>query len=80
LRLEPQCAIMIDKNMPNLTRRLKERPDLKVLVTSPDGHIYSLPRAEESGLAAVPYFTSINKAWLDKLGLKMPTTLNVCPD
>jgi putative aldouronate transport system substrate-binding protein len=69
-----QLDSLLEKNMPNLTKRLKERPDLKALITSPDGHIYTLPRAEESGLAAVPYFTSINKAWLDKLGLKMPTT------
>ena len=31
-------------------------------------------------MAAVPFFTSINKAWLDKLGLKMPTTLDELHD
>jgi putative aldouronate transport system substrate-binding protein len=71
---------LIDKYRPLLSSRLKERPDLRALITSPDGHIYTLPRAEESGLAAVPFFTSINKAWLDKLGLKMPTTLDELHD
>ncbi|MFP3340659.1 sugar ABC transporter substrate-binding protein, partial [Micrococcus sp. SIMBA_131] len=39
------------------------------------GHIYTLPRAEEAGHGAVPNFMSINKTWLDELGLEMPTTL-----
>ncbi|RBW70861.1 ABC transporter substrate-binding protein [Bacillus taeanensis] len=66
---------LIDKYAPNIKKLFERRPELKSMVTAPDGHIYSLPRAEEMGLAAVPNFQSINKAWLDKLGLEMPTTL-----
>ncbi|MDR4949649.1 ABC transporter substrate-binding protein [Neobacillus cucumis] len=66
---------LIDKYMPNLKKRIEERPALKSVITSPDGHIYSLPRAEEMDLVGLPNTMYINKTWLDKLGLKMPTTL-----
>ncbi|MTH54944.1 extracellular solute-binding protein [Bacillus mangrovi] len=67
---------LIEKYAPNIQKVFEKRPELKQMVTAPDGHIYSLPRAEEMGLGAVPNFHSINKAWLDKLGLKMPETLD----
>ena len=71
---------LIDKYMPNLKKRLEERPDLKKVITAPDGHIYSLPRAEEMDLVGLPNTMYINKKWLDKLGLKMPTTLEEYQD
>jgi putative aldouronate transport system substrate-binding protein len=71
---------LIEKYAPNIQKLFERRPDLKSMVTAPDGHIYTLPRAEEAGLAAVPNFTSINKAWLDKLGLEMPTTIDELHD
>ncbi|WP_332698680.1 ABC transporter substrate-binding protein [Halalkalibacter lacteus] len=67
---------LIEEYAPNLKEIFELRPELKSMVTAPDGHIYSLPRAEEMGLSAVPNFTSINKSWLDELGLDMPTTLD----
>jgi putative aldouronate transport system substrate-binding protein len=66
---------LIDKYAPNLKRVFEQRPELKKIVTAPDGHIYSLPRAEEMDLIGMPNIMFINKTWLDKLGLKMPTTL-----
>ncbi|WP_240468710.1 ABC transporter substrate-binding protein [Gracilibacillus sp. YIM 98692] len=66
---------LIEEHAPNLQKIFEKRPELKSMVTAPDGHIYSLPRAEEMGLVAVPNFTSINTKWLDELGLDMPTTL-----
>ncbi|MDY7224154.1 extracellular solute-binding protein [Halalkalibacterium halodurans] len=71
---------LIEEYAPNLQAIFEQRPELKSMVTAPDGHIYSLPKAEEMGLAAVPNFTSINKAWLDELGLEMPTTLDELGD
>lgn len=65
---------LIEEYAPNLQKVLEKRPELKSMITAPDGHIYSLPRAEEMGLIPVPFFTSINKTWLDKLGLAVPTT------
>ena len=52
-----------------------------------DGGIYGLPAAEQMGTAgigldkdysiySVPQFSMINKAWLDDLGLSIPTTLD----
>jgi len=66
---------LIDQYAPNLSAIFQERPDIKATLTAPDGHIYSLPKIEELGLGAVPYFWSINQSWLDKLGLAMPTTV-----
>ena len=39
-----------------------------------DGHIYGFPRYEALTFNMTPYRMYINKAWMDKLGLKMPTT------
>ncbi|MFH8253115.1 ABC transporter substrate-binding protein [Microbacterium sp. B2969] len=66
---------LIEKYAPNLQAVFKARPELKAAVTASDGHIYALPNAEELGLATVPFFWSINKSWLDKLGLPVPTTV-----
>lgn len=67
---------LIDEYAPNLTAIFEARPDLKAAVTASDGHIYALPNAEELGLAAVPFFWSINTTWLDALGLPLPTTVD----
>ncbi|MDQ0876538.1 putative aldouronate transport system substrate-binding protein [Paenibacillus sp. V4I3] len=66
---------LIDKYAPNLKALFEQRPELKKMVTAPDGHIYSLPRAEEMDLINMPNIMVINKTWLDKLGLPMPTTV-----
>ncbi|USK47947.1 ABC transporter substrate-binding protein [Bacillus sp. CMF12] len=66
---------LIDKYAPNLKKLFEQRPDLKKVVTAPDGHIYSLPRAEEMDLIGMPNIMFINKTWLDKLSLEMPTNL-----
>lgn len=73
--------------MPNLTKILEENPDIRSAITMPDGKIYGLPAAEQMGTAGIglendysiytiPQFSMINKAWLDKLGLAVPTTLD----
>lgn len=79
------------ETMPNLTKILNDNPDIKAAITMNDGKIYGLPSAEKMGTAAVgdsqdlsiftvPQFSMINKAWLDKLGLKVPTTLDELHD
>ena len=73
--------------MPNLTKILEENPDIRAAITMSDGKIYGLPAAEQMGTAGigleedysiytVPQFGMINKAWLDELGLEVPTTLD----
>lgn len=71
---------LIDKHMPNLKALFDKRPDIKAIVTAPDGNIYSLPAGEELGtgqedIGSNPDFLYINQDWLKKLGLNMPTTL-----
>ncbi|WP_426320524.1 ABC transporter substrate-binding protein [Microbacterium sp. E-13] len=66
---------LIAEYAPNLTAIFDANPALKAAVTASDGHVYALPNAEELGLAAVPFFWSINKSWLDALGLPIPTTV-----
>lgn len=67
---------LIDQYAPNLKALLERRPDIRSSITAPDGHIYGLPSWEENNLGTNPFFHVINKKWLDKLGLKMPQTLD----
>ncbi|MDF2993762.1 MAG: carbohydrate transporter substrate-binding protein family [Microbacterium sp.] len=67
---------LIDEHAPNLSKVFQDNPELEAAVTASDGHIYALPNSEELGLAAVPFFWSINKSWLDELGLPLPTTID----
>jgi putative aldouronate transport system substrate-binding protein len=78
---------LTEEYMPNLSKILKENPDIKSAITMSDGHIYGLPAGEKMGTAGIgakedysiytiPQFSMINKAWLDNLGMKMPTTLD----
>lgn len=66
---------LIEEYAPNLQAVFEKRPEIKAAVTSSDGHIYTLPRVEELGIGAVPFFLSINKTWLDALGLPVPQTI-----
>lgn len=43
-------------------------------VTMPDGEIYTLPSYDENVWNLMPYRVWINTAWLEALGLDMPTT------
>ncbi len=58
---------------PNVQAMFETQPEMEAYVTAPDGHIYSLPQRQPN--RPVTRFNSfINKAWLDELGLPMPTT------
>ena len=73
--------------MPNLSSILEAHPEIRAAITMSDGKIYGLPAGEQMGTAgigrdkdysifSVPQFAMINKAWLDDLGLPVPTTLD----
>ena len=49
--------------MPNFSKILEERPDIKSLLTSEAGKIYSMPRVEEMGLLQNPNLLFLNKNW-----------------
>lgn len=64
---------LIDQYAPNIKAVLDERPDIKQAITMPDGNIYAIPAVNAN--AAIPTTQlCINKTWLDKLGLDVPTT------
>lgn len=80
-----------EEYMPNLTKILDEHPEIRSAITMSDGCIYGLPAGEKMGTAAIgaeedyniytiPQFSMINKAWLDELGLDVPTTLDELHD
>lgn len=70
---------LIETCMPNLKKILDENPQYREMITAPDGHIYAFPWIEQLGegkeaiqtIGGMPF---INKAWLDKLNLPVPTT------
>ena len=79
--------------MPNLCAILEEHPEIRAAITQEDGGIYGLPSGEQmttAGIGAdmddaysifsVPQYSMINKAWLDKLGLPVPTSLDELHD
>ena len=66
---------LIAEHAPTLTAILDERPDIRAALTASDGHIYTLPSVEELGILQYPNFLFINTAWLDTLGIPMPTTV-----
>ncbi|MBR4710913.1 MAG: hypothetical protein IKP10_02700 [Clostridia bacterium] len=49
--------------MPNFSKILAARPDIKSMITSEDGKIYALPRVEEMGLLEYPNLLFVNKNW-----------------
>lgn len=65
---------LIREYAPNLTEILDSR-DLWGIITSSDGHVYSIPEIDnETPAGSVMYF--INQTWLENLGLEMPTDLD----
>ncbi|MBD2870850.1 ABC transporter substrate-binding protein [Paenibacillus arenilitoris] len=65
---------LIEQYAPNIKQAMEEIPNLKESMTAPDGNIYALPRINECLHCTYFQRVWINKAWLDKLGLDMPTT------
>ena len=52
----------------------EDKAIMETAQTMADGHTYSLSRFEPETWNLTPNRTFINRAWLDKLGLEMPTT------
>ncbi|KFI79159.1 extracellular solute-binding protein [Bifidobacterium mongoliense] len=62
------------KNMPNLSKMFKAEPYSKVISTGTNGKIQGAPTVDRPTTARTSNHMFINKQWLDKLGLKVPTT------
>ncbi len=66
---------LIDEYGYGVARSLSFDPDVRNKVTAPDGNIYSLWHTFESSHGDYGQKMWINTAWLDRLGLEMPTTI-----
>ncbi|MGF7033789.1 putative aldouronate transport system substrate-binding protein [Paenibacillus mucilaginosus] len=64
----------IDKYGVNIKKLFEKYPELKASLTTPDGKIYYIPQLAVTK-NYMPTFM-VNMRWLDKLGLKEPTTLD----
>lgn len=64
---------LTEKYAPYLTEFYKTHPNIKYAVTQADGKMYSMPLVQLHGNSANSAF-AINNSWLEKLGLKVPTT------
>ncbi len=86
LRYAKQGAIIsvedyIDKYMPNLCKVFEQAPEYRTMCTDENGHIWALPWIEQLGyektaIQTVGNMPFINVAWLEDLGLEMPTTVD----
>ncbi len=61
----------LEEYMPNLYALLQEHPDWEKAISMPDGAIVALPLINELQNNNAMW---INRSWLDKLGLEVPTT------
>jgi ABC-type glycerol-3-phosphate transport system substrate-binding protein len=59
--------------IPTVAEFYGKNPDFRRMSLFPDGKMYGLPQTQLDGIVASKALT-INKAWLDKLGLSMPNT------
>ena len=55
---------LIEENAPNLKALFERRPDIKAMVTAPDGNIYSTPYVQEGEDGTIASNIMINKTWL----------------
>lgn len=66
---------LIDKYAPHIKQALNQYPYFKAMNTAPDGKIYGLTQLIECYHCSYPNKMWINSAWLKKLNLPMPKTL-----
>jgi len=71
----------IDKYMPNLLAVFEQAPEYRAMCEDENGHIWALPWIEQLGyektaIQTIGDMSFINTAWLDFLGLEMPTTVD----
>jgi putative aldouronate transport system substrate-binding protein len=65
---------MLEKDAPNLSKLMSADPSIKKLISQDDGNVYSLPCVADCYHCNYSQKMWINKTWLDKLNLKLPTT------
>lgn len=68
---------LLQENAPNLYKMLLNHPEWLQAITLPNGAIVALPYIDQLQYTNAMW---INKTWLDRLGLKMPTTAEELTD
>lgn len=66
---------LIRKYAPNISKFLKDNPEIDKKLRSPDGKLYAISSVTSGVAYSDPYGILIRQDWLDKLGLKEPKTL-----
>ncbi len=66
---------LIDQYAPNLKKVLTDRPDIRRMIITDEGDIYCFPFLRLDPILCVSEGMAIRADWLDKLGLKVPTTI-----
>lgn len=72
---EPLNSYLDEGLLVHSQRIYEMRPEYKKAMTLPDGKIYSFVKINELPFRESPNNPFINKAWLDRLGLDMPESL-----
>ncbi len=67
---------LIDKNCPNFKKVFNDNPEWKKQSILDDGSYYMFPFIREEKLLRLSSAFQIRQDWLDKLGLKVPTTID----
>lgn len=67
---------LIHKYAPNISKFLKDNPEIDKKMRSPDGKLYAISSVTSGVAFSDPYGILIRQDWLDKLGLKEPKTLD----
>ncbi|NHN33977.1 ABC transporter substrate-binding protein [Paenibacillus agricola] len=67
---------LIEKYGENTKKIFSEMPEAKSAVTAPGNKIYTLPYINDCFHCSLDFKMYVYKPWLDKLGLKEPTTLD----
>ncbi|MFC4778700.1 ABC transporter substrate-binding protein [Paenibacillus sp. GCM10023252] len=67
---------LIEEHAPNLSKILKENPDIKKQISTDSGKIYAFPNLSTDPRGLTFVGPVIRQDWLDKLGLSTPTTVD----
>ena len=67
---------LIDQYAPNVLEMFETLPDMRGALTLSDGNIYSLPTGDADVKNQIQTEMWLNQAWMEKLSLKTPTTLD----
>lgn len=66
---------LMEKYAPNLTKYLKEHPEIDKMVTTQSGEHYMFPFVRGDEYLLISYGPVVRKDWLDDIGMDVPETM-----